>query len=223
MTTTGIPAPTLRRLPMYYRELKRAAESGICCMNSKELGDALSIPSTQVRKDLSYLPEQGRAGVGYSTVQLAAYIESYLGFVNDKEAVLVGVGNLGSALVAYPGFEPYGLKIHALFDDDADKIGTIINGKEVLSVAKLTNLVQRMKIRIGIICTPRDAAQEIANQMIAGGIIAIWNFAPVSLKVPELVYVVNENLATEFAMLSYHVQKFKVANLLKDEAEPAQR
>ncbi|MBN2048264.1 MAG: redox-sensing transcriptional repressor Rex [Anaerolineaceae bacterium] len=203
---SAIPSPSLRRLPKYYRELKRAMDQGISYMNSAELGKALGIPSTQVRKDLSYLSEQGRPGVGYNTRVLAQHLKEFLGLVKEKQAALVGVGNLANALVPFPGFKNYGLTIHVLFDNDPDKIGTVVNGREVLAIQQLAETIQRMNIHIGIITTPAPAAQEVADMMIAGGIKAIWNFAPVTLKAPDSVYILNQDLASELAVLSYFVQ-----------------
>ncbi|NSW51160.1 MAG: redox-sensing transcriptional repressor Rex [Anaerolineae bacterium] len=207
---SGIPIPTLNRLPLYYREFRRAVDNGIETMNSKELGARLFMPDTQIRKDLSYLDEQGRQRVGYDTRTMASYLEDFLGLMDEKQAVLVGVGNLARALISYPEFRRYGLQFRALFDNDPDKIGSELAGVKIVPVERIENLVQRLSVRIGIITTPAEAAQMVADQLIAGGVIAIWNFAPITLKVPAHVYVVNENLAIDFAKLSHHVQKAKV-------------
>ncbi|MHB1357713.1 MAG: winged-helix domain-containing protein, partial [Anaerolineae bacterium] len=122
----GIPLPSLKRLPIYYRLLSDALMAGCSNISSEELGVGAGVPGAQVRKDLSYLPECGRPGVGYSTRALATYLEEYLGLVNDKEAILVGAGNLGRALIFYPGFESYGLHISAVFDNDPGKLGQLI-------------------------------------------------------------------------------------------------
>ena len=119
----GIPGPSLRRLPIYYRRLCQAVDAGERIVSSKALGDAAGVPDAQVRKDLSYLALDGRPGIGYDARSLAALLEEFLGLVNDKEAVLVGAGNLGMALAMYPGFVRYGLQIVALFDNDPAKLG----------------------------------------------------------------------------------------------------
>ena len=206
----GIPLPTLERLPIYYRELKNAIQDGKDTLSSREFGKLLGIPEALIRKDLSYLKQQGRQRVGYATHDLAAFLEEYLGLMDDKHAVLVGVGNLARALIAYPEFQNYGLEFRALFDNDPWKIDSEIEGIKVLDVNKLEDLVKRMHIRIGVITAPAGAAQDVADKMIAGGIVAIWNFAPVVLKVPDHVYVVSENLAISFAKLSRFVMDKKV-------------
>ena len=206
----GIPLPTLERLPIYYRELKNAIQNGVDTLSSREFGDLLGIPETLIRKDFSYLKQQGRQRVGYDTHALAAFLEDFLGLMDDKHAVLVGVGNLAQALVSYPEFQHYGLEFRALFDNDPKKIGTEIDGVKIIDVNKLENLIQRMHIRIGVITAPAAVAQDIAESMVSGGIVAIWNFAPTVLKLPESVYVVNENLAVSFAKLSRYVMGQKV-------------
>ena len=112
---TGIPNPSLRRLPLYYRHLVHLAEKNIGITSSEELGAAVDVPAAQVRKDLTFLGELGRPGVGYEVLSLAAHLEEVLGIVNDKEAILVGAGRLGTALTGYEGFRNYGLDIVALF------------------------------------------------------------------------------------------------------------
>ncbi len=217
----GIPLPSLRRLPIYYRLLTEALENGAASISSEELGGGAGVPGAQVRKDLSYLPEYGRPGVGYNVRALAAYLEEYLGLVNDKEAVLVGAGNLGRALISYPGFERYGLQIIAVFDKDPTKMGDLIGGHEILPVHKLPDLSRRLHVQMGIICVPAEQAQGVADLMVAGGIDVIWNFAPCRLAVPEEVLIKNEDLAAELATLSHHITQRKLA--AQDSAEQSPR
>jgi redox-sensing transcriptional repressor len=169
------------------------------------------VPGAQVRKDLSYLSEHGRPGIGYDARSLAFSLEEFLGLINDKEAVLVGVGNLGRALALYHGFARYGLQIIALFDNDVAKVGQTISGRRILPVGKLVNLAQRLHIQMGIITVPASAAQGVAEAMVEGGIKVIWNFAPCRLVVPEDVLVKNEDLAAQLATLSHHITRRKVA------------
>ncbi len=203
----GIPAPSLRRLPIYYRRLVQALADGQAVMSSRELGDAAGVPDAQVRKDLGYLDYEGRPGVGYDVRELAAGLENFLGLVNDKEAVVVGAGHLGTALALYGGFERYGLRIVALFDADPAKLGTLPDGRQILPVAKLTDLVSRLQVQIGIIAVPEQAAQDVAERLVAGGVRAIWNFAPCKLALPADVLVKNEDLAAELATLSHHISR----------------
>ena len=206
----GIPAPSLRRLPVYYRRLVQALADGQAVMSSWELGDAAGVPDAQVRKDLGYLDYEGRPGIGYDVRALAAGLEDFLGLVNDKEAVVVGAGHLGTALAVYEGFARYGLRIVALFDADPAKLGTLPDGRQILPVAKLTDLVSRLQVQIGIIAVPEQAAQEVAERRVAGGVRAIWNFAPCKLALPADVLVKNEDLAAELATLSHHISRRKI-------------
>ncbi len=206
----GIPRPSLNRLPLYYRHLVKLAEKNIPITSSEELGEAVNVPAAQVRKDLTFLGELGRPGVGYDVLSLAAHLEEALGIVNDKEAVLVGAGRLGTALASYEGFRKYGLNIVALFDSDPQKIGQTVCDKSVFPVSKLGNLVRRLNIQLGIIAVPATCAQDICDLMVQAGIKAIWNFAPVNLKVPDSVWVENEDLAARLATLSYHITHQKV-------------
>ena len=209
MKTPDVPEPTLRRLPLYYRELKRAIALETDHLSSKELGESVGIPAVQVRKDLSYLDEKGRPGVGYETRTLAAHLEMFLGLTNDKEAALVGVGNLGRALALFPGFAAYGFHIVLLFDNDPAKVGRHVGKRKILPIEKLTDIVAQMHIHLGIITAPAEVAQDVADAMVTAGIKTIWNFAPRSLAVPEGVFVKNEDLAVALATLSRVVERFK--------------
>jgi redox-sensing transcriptional repressor len=206
----GIPAPSLRRLPIYYRQLLQALEAERLVISSRELGDPAGVPDAQVRKDLSYVSYEGRPGVGYDVRLLAACLEEFLGLMNDKEAVLVGLGSLGHALALHPGFQRYGLHIIALFDSDPEKQGRLPDGRQVFPVDKLTDLVERLQVRIGIIAVPESAAQPVANALIAGGVQVIWNFSSRQLAVPQDVFVKNEDLAAELAELSHHITRRKL-------------
>jgi redox-sensing transcriptional repressor len=206
---TSAPRPTLRRLPVYYRRLREALDKGITYVSSEELGDCADVPAAQVRKDLHYVSEFGRPGVGYDARALAGNLEEFLGLVNDKEAFLAGAGNLGRALALYPGFQQYGLQIIALFDCDPAKLGDLPDGRRVWPIEKLPDLARRLNVQMGIIAATASCAQEIADAMVAGGIRAIWNFAPVKLTVPDGVLVKNEDLAAELATLSHHIAQQK--------------
>lgn len=208
---SDIPTPTLKRLPMYYRELIRAMQMGKQKISSTELGILLEIPSTQVRKDLGYIADQGRPGVGYDVKRLAATLEQFLALSQPKKAALVGVGNLANALIHFPGFQQYGMNLVMLFDNDPAKIGTEIGGLMIHSLGDLSAMLAENKIPIGIITTPIEAAQQVADLMVAGGIQSIWNFAPVTLKVPESIFVVNQDLSVELAILSYRTARNKPA------------
>lgn len=205
MKKTTIPLPTLRRLLNYYRRLLVAVEGGEEYISSAELAWTANTTPEQVRKDLSFMPSQGRSRVGYPTQKLAQIIEHTLNLTNDKDVVLAGAGNLGRALALYPGFNQYGLRIVVLFDNDPAVVGSHVGDLQVLPIEKLSNLVERMLIRIGIIATPNEAAQSVADAMVAGGIKAIWNFTAARITVPEDVMVNNTDLAPELLVLSQYV------------------
>ncbi|MFP3895580.1 MAG: redox-sensing transcriptional repressor Rex [Anaerolineales bacterium] len=206
---TEIPRPTLSRLPVYYRWLMRAIDEGKPVISSRQLGTSSGIPAAQVRKDLSYLGELGQAGVGYDTRKVAAVLCDFLGLGHEKEAVVLGAGNLGRALAGYPGFERYGLKIVALFDNDPSKIGRVIAGKSVFAMERLGDVVRRLEVGMGIVAVPAEQAQIVVNQMVEAGITVIWNFAPTHLHVPSFVLLENEDLAARLATISYHMTRRK--------------
>jgi len=202
----SIPRATIERLPLYYRSLdKLVTFEEMEVVSSKELGGRLDIPSTQVRKDLSYYGEFGRRGVGYNVKDLKKSIGKILGVHKKWPAVLVGAGNLGRALVNYGGFEKMGLKITEIFDNDLNKIGNKVANITVKSTKKLKSINKFDNIKLGVITVPADAAQQAAELMIDAGIKAIWNFAPTRLYVPEDVAVRNEDLAVGIVSLIYHL------------------
>ncbi len=207
----SIPQPSLRRLPQYHHYLANLAAKGISQVSCSVIGRDLNLVPVQVRKDLQYTGIVGRPKTGYSVSELVQAIETFLGWNNVNEAFLVGVGNLGTALLGHERFSKFGLRIVAAFDTDPAKIGQWIHEKAVLPLDKLGDLAPRMSIHLGIITTPAEVAQEIADAMVKGGIQAIWNFAPVKLKVPECIIVHNEDLYSTLASLSWKLaQRFKV-------------
>ena len=194
--------PTIRRLPTYLYKLSEMRKAGISIVATPELARYMNLGEIVIRKDLAITGVTGQPGVGYKVKELIEAIKSYLNWDNASEAILAGAGSLGSALLGYEGFEEYGLKIIAAFDADPGKIGTEIHGRSVFSVERLEELV-----RIGIICVPAAFAQEVADAMVAGGIRAIWNFANVSLKVPDEVVVQREVIAGGLAVLSVKMNR----------------
>lgn len=197
-----VSEPTLKRLPLYHRFLKEWQAGGHETVSCTDIGQDLDLDPTQVRKDLEAVGAAGRPRIGYVAANLAGALEEFLGWNNVHDAFLVGAGSMGSALLGYRKFEQCGLKIVAAFDQDPEKIGTQIHGKHVLALDKLTNLAQRMHVLIGIITVPAPEAQAVADAMVMGGIRAIWNFAPVRVRVPADVIVHNEDLYCSLAALS---------------------
>jgi redox-sensing transcriptional repressor len=192
--------PTLRRLPTYHHYLRQLRDRGRPVVSCTHIAEDLKLYPTQVRKDLAVTGIVGKPKVGYDVDKLIDAIETFLHWNDQHSAFLAGVGGLGSALIGYPGFERYGFDIVAGFDVDESKIGTTIHGKSILHLDKLRGLAKRMHVHLGIIAVPPEAAQAIADLMVEGGICAIWNFAPIELKVPEGVAVHNEDLAASLAV-----------------------
>jgi redox-sensing transcriptional repressor len=201
-TPKVVSEPTLKRLPLYHRFLKERLATGRETVSCTDIGLDLDLDPTQVRKDLESVGIAGRPRIGYALAAVIEALEQFLGWNNVHDAFLVGAGSMGSALLGYRKFEQCGLKIVAAFDQDRAKIGTRIHGKQVLALDKLPNLAQRMHILIGIITVPAEGAQAVADLLVAGGIRAIWNFAPIRLRAPEHVIVHNEDLYCSLAALS---------------------
>jgi redox-sensing transcriptional repressor len=206
-TIKTVSEPTLRRLPLYHRLLKDLQAAGRKTISCTDIGLEFDLDPTQVRKDLESVSVVGRPRIGYVTTNVIEQLEEFLGWKNINDAFLAGAGSMGSALMGYSKFEQCGLKIVAAFDLDPSKIGTQIHGKHVLPLGKLTDLANRMHVLIGIITVPALEAQGVADLMVAGGIRAIWNFAPIRLRVPEHIIVHNEDLYCSLASLSQKLSK----------------
>lgn len=203
MKIAEIPRPTLERLPLYYRSLSLWKEKGITTVSSVDIGRDVGVNVVQVRKDLAYFGEFGRPGVGYNVVYLMSELAKLLGFTISTRAVLIGAGRLGTAIVSYGGFQRYSVEVAALFDIDPAKFGQEVSGAPVKSLHELPAFLAENRIHLGIITVPALAAQEVADVLVANGVKAIWNFAPISLQVPATVKVRNEDLAVGLATLCY--------------------
>ncbi len=200
-----VPTPSLNRLPLYYRYLLEAREQRLTVVSSEMLGDAAGVPAAQVRKDLGYLGEFGRPGIGYDVMEMQRRLGELLGLAKEKEVIVVGAGRLGSAISSYQGFATYGLRIAALFDSSPARIGSTVGGLSVLSIDDLDKYVKEHGIQMAILAVPASAAPRVAEQLVAAGIKAILNFAPVKLEVPPGVVVSNEDLAARLATLSFRM------------------
>lgn len=198
----GIPDATLRRLPTYGHLLRRLAQQNQEFVSCTQIGGALHLDPTQVRKDLAVTGVIGRPKVGYKVLELCEKVEDFLGWTNTQDAVLIGVGSLGTALLGYKPFADNGVRIVAAFDTDAAKVDEMVHETPVFPLEKLPNLVERMKIHVGIVTVPVENAQTVCDLLVLSGIRAIWNFAPTALHVPDGVIVQNENLFSSLAILS---------------------
>lgn len=209
----GIPEATVARLPVYHRVLTALAEQGIGTVSSEELAAACGVTSAKLRKDLSYLGSYGTRGVGYEVEFLGYQIARELGVTSPWGVVVVGVGNLGRALVSYRGFASRGFRVVGLFDAHPDVVGstvTVVDRDLVVQPPDaLATVVAEQDARIGVITTPAEAAADVADRMVAAGLRSIVNFAPVVLNVPPDVEVRKVDLAVELQVLAFHEQRRK--------------
>ncbi len=205
MEPKKISKSVLKRLPGYLAYLKSLPETAPAHISATALANALGMGEVQVRKDLAMVSDGGRPKIGYLRHSLIDDIEQFLGYDNTTDAVLIGAGKLGQALMAYKGFDDYGLNIMAAFDRNP-KMEKTEEGKPVYELSRLESFCRSHKVLMGIITVPAEAAQGVADQLIAGGIKAIWNFAPTHLDVPPGILVQSENMATSLAVLSVHLQ-----------------
>jgi redox-sensing transcriptional repressor len=202
-----IPEATVARLPVYLRSLQEFSDAGEVTISSERLAETAGVNAAKVRKDLSHFGSYGTRGVGYDIDYLIVEISRELGLTHDWPCVIAGIGNLGQALANYPGFSERGFKVATLVDVDDSKVGTVLNGIRVEHLASLPDLVRELSISIGVIATPAVAAQEVADQMVAGGIESILNFAPTVLAVPDGVSIRKVDLAVELQILSFYNER----------------
>lgn len=200
-TNNQVPEPTLKRLPGYLYYLEKVKEQGVINISAPVIGKDLKCDPTQVVKDLSVTGIKGKPRVGYNTYELIQALENFLGFNRTNEAFLVGAGNLGTALMAYQEHQSLGLKIIAAFDIDESKIGKTVGGIHVLEYNKLFSLSYRLQVKIGILTTPNQAAQEVAEDLVTCGIKAIWNFTSTNLHLPEETIIQNTSMSAYAAVL----------------------
>ena len=199
----GLSIQAFRRLPFYLEYLRALREGGAVAVSAPAVAAHFGFTEVQVRKDFAAVSTlRGKPKLGFDLSELIMAIENSLGYNNADEAVLVGAGSLGHALLSFGGFEEYGLRIAAAFDADPELVGGVVNGVHILPVEKLSGLCRRLGVRIGIIAVPAKEAQIACDQLIAGGVLAIWNFAQTHLSVPDGVIVQNENMAASLALLS---------------------
>jgi redox-sensing transcriptional repressor len=200
-----IPEATIIRLSVYSRFLEQADKRSIVTISSGEIAVAVGVSPAQVRKDLAYFGEFGTRGVGYNVKHLLYHTMKILGLSHDWPVVLVGAGNLGSALVSYRGFKERGFHIVGVFDNDLTKIGKKILDLEVLAIDAMPKIIQDKDVKIGILAVPAVDAQEVADTMVNAGIRAILNFAPKAIIVPEKLEVRNIDLSVKLEILTFNL------------------
>ena len=214
-----IPKPALERLFIYYRLLLAADKNGEPVISSVEMGRRLDLDPAQIRKDLTYCGEFGKPRIGYRVERLKDELKRILGLGEEKQAVLIGVGRLGMAIYSYPGFANFGLEIAGLFDVDPTKVGLNLGKTTIRNISELGQFIKEKRVPLGIMTVPASEAQAVADTMVAAGICAIWNFAPVTLKVPDNINVRNEDLAVGLATLSFQLLQSGCPYLQKDDSE----
>ena len=205
MERKEISKSVLKRLPGYLAYLKSLPENASPYISATALANALSMGEVQVRKDLAQVSDGGRPKIGYLRESLMEDISQFLGYDNTTDAILVGAGKLGQALLGYGGFSAYGLNILAAFDSQPGE-NRLVEGKPIYPMEDMEAFCRSHKVLMGIITVPAEYAQGVCDQLIKCGIKAVWNFAPKHLDVPKGILVQNENMATSLAVLSMHLQ-----------------
>ena len=212
----SVPKVVVSRISLYLRELQRLVSAGQQTISSGQLGTLLGFSDAQVRKDLGFFGQFGYPGVGYRCDELIRAMRDILGTNHAWSVAMVGVGNLGQALLGYRGFGNQNFSIAAAFDADPAKVGQVVQGLTVQHVDDLAATVKAKAIRLGMIVVPAGRAQEAADRLVAAGVEGIVNFAPVTLALPPHVQVVGVDLAIELEQLSFAVTN----KLAKPPAEP---
>lgn len=206
-----LPEPTLRRLPWYLAYLKLLKDQGVEYVSSTQISKEINVDASQIAKDLSFINISGKTRVGYEVNSLVEVLEDFLGFTRTHRAFIFGAGSLGAALLHDNGLEQYGLQVVAAFDVNPEKIGSVINGIPVYDIADFKKYRKEQDVHIGILTVPVDKAQQVADQIIEGGIQALWNFTPFRIKVPKHIVVQNTSiyahLAVMFNRLSFMTHK----------------
>ena len=208
MKANNIPEPTVRRLSLYLRELETLWRSDHRTVSSRKLAQPLKFTATQIRKDLAYFGQFGQRGIGYDVGELITKIRHILGTDRTWNVLLVGAGNLGTALSAYRGFAKKGFRLVAVFDADPGKVGHPLSSSDDLKIQSITEiprLVREHDIRLAIVAVPQEAAQGVADILVSAGVRGLLNFAPVSLDVDPKVAISSVDLAVQLEQLSYQV------------------
>lgn len=206
MTERRLPEATVARLPRYLQVLVEATEAGKVTISSDDLAHGAGLNSAIVRKDVSHLGTHGTRGVGYAVAELAAEISLILGINVDRSVVILGIGNLGRALATYGGFTRRGFRVVALLDTSPDLIGTQIGDHVIEDAADLPTIVRERDVQLAVLATPASRVQAAVDGLVACGVNALLNFAPVRLEVPDHVTVRTVDLSTELQILSFYEQ-----------------
>ncbi len=205
MADKTIPDIVVGRLPVYLRALQRMLQEGRRVTSSQELGERLGISAAQIRKDLSQFGEFGKQGTGYTIESLAQQVQSILKVDKVWDVVVVGAGDIGSALARYPGLNNRGFQVVMLFDTNLEKIGADIGGFIIQDAAGMIEKIQTAGIQIAMMAVPAGAAQEVADQLVQAGVKAILNYAPISINIPPDVRVQYIDPVTHLQRMTYYL------------------
>lgn len=196
-----LPEPTLRRFPWYLAYVSMLRSHDVEYVSSTQISKELNVDASQIAKDLSYLNIKGKTRIGYEVSLLERELQDFLGFKKVHNAVIIGVGSLGAALIQDSGLSNYGLNIVAGFDVNPEIVGTSICNVPIYNITELKNQRKEYKAKIGIVAVPVDKAQEVADKMIDAGIKAIWNFTPVRIRAAEGIIIQDTSIYSHLAVM----------------------
>lgn len=202
-----LPLRIVRHFPLYLNWIRERMAEGMEFVSAAELAAACGFDPVVTRKELAITGVIGTPRKGFPAAALAQAITVCLGWDNSTDAVLVGAGSLGTALLGYDGFREHNLDFVVAFDNCPAKIGRTLHGVPVRDISEMTNLVRRMNLRLAVLTVPKNSAQSCADMLVAGGIRGIWNFSPVQLNVPKDVHVENADLTAGLAALSHAIRE----------------
>ncbi len=211
MKQKNIPSITINRLSIYYRCLEKVIETEekgkSIFISSSKIAEMTGFNSAQIRKDLAYFGEFGRRGIGYPLIELSRELKKILGLDKKWPIIIAGAGNLGKALARYKGFQKKGFIIKGIFDNNTSKIGKKLGHIFIYDIEEMEKFIQTENINIGVLVVPADSAQEVADKMVAGGIKAILNFAPIHIILLPEIKIHNVDLSIEFEGLTYYLSQ----------------
>ena len=208
-STIKLPEPSLRRLPWYLAYIKLLQTKGEEYVSSTQIAKEIGVDSSKIAKDLSFINISGKTRVGYEINSLVAVLEEFLGFTSMHKAFIFGVGSLGAALMQDSGLSQYGHEVVAGFDVKPELAGTFINHIPVYPLSQFTQKQKELGVQIGILTVPIDKAQSATEEMIAGGIKAIWNFTPYRIRVPKHIVIQNTSIYAHLAVMFNRLNNIK--------------
>ncbi|HCP22712.1 MAG: redox-sensing transcriptional repressor Rex [SAR202 cluster bacterium] len=206
-TRSDVPEVVISRLPQYVRILNRLLDDGIQVVSSQQLGEKLQVTPAQIRKDLSYFGRFGKQGRGYSVKDLLERLRQILGINTSWNVAVVGVGRLGRAILSYPGFNPDGFRLVAAFDLNSQVVGEEVGGLSVRSMDELDQIVAKEKISIAIVAVPVEFTQKVVDHLVACGVKAILNYAPIAPQVREGIRIRNIDPVLSLQSMTYYINE----------------